>query len=166
MPQKKNPDVFEIIRARSNSLRALPNEISMLINNLPSGYHRDYQLLKSKIFDAFVCLDECIDIMIFMLGGIKIRKSITENQLYNSIFSTEEVNRMVKTGLPFRDAYKAVSGMLKNGTFSRTMLADYSHEGSIGNLCTAEIKARAEKIMENFRGTPSKEQEEKLMKYI
>lgn len=166
MPQKKNPDVFEIIRAKSNGLQALPNEISMLINNLPSGYHRDLQLLKSLIFNAFKDLGECIDIMIFMFRGIKIRKNITDNQLYNPIFSTEEVNRMVKSGIPFRDAYKAVSGMLKNGTFSRTMVADYSHEGSIGNLCNQEIKERAEKIMAGFKGKSSKEIEEKLMRYV
>lgn len=166
MPQKKNPDVFEIIRARSNSLQALPNEINMLVNNLPSGYHRDLQLLKSKIFNAITDIGECVDIMVFMLGGIKIRKNITDNQLYNSIFSTEEVNRLVKNGFAFRDAYKAVSNMLKNGTFSRTMVADYTHEGSIGNLCTSEIKARAEMIMKNFTGSNAKTLEEKLMKLL
>jgi len=166
MPQKKNPDVFEIIRAKSNGLQALPNEISMLINNLPSGYHRDLQLLKSLVFNALKDLGDCVEIMIFMLRGIKIRKNITDNPIYNPIFSTEEVNRMVKSGIPFRDAYKAVSGMLKTGTFSRTLTSDYSHEGSIGNLCNAEIRQRAEKIMESFKGKSSKELEEKLMKYI
>jgi argininosuccinate lyase len=166
MPQKKNPDVFEIIRARSNRLQTLPNEISMLTNNLPSGYHRDLQLLKSMIFNAFTDIAECVDIMIFMLGGIKIRRNITENPLYNPIFSTEEVNRLVKDGIPFRDAYKAVSGMLKNGSFSRTLPKDYSHEGSIGNLCSKEIHERAEKIMKSFKEVSSKDIEEKLMKYI
>jgi argininosuccinate lyase len=165
MPQKKNPDVFEIIRAKSNGLQALPNEVSMLINNLPSGYNRDYQLLKPLIFNAFKDSGDCVEIMIFMLKGIKIRKNITDNPIYNPIFSTEEVNRMVKNGIPFRDAYKAVSGMLKNGTFSRTLVSDYSHEGSIGNLCTTEIKQRAERIMESFNAKSSKEMEEKLMKW-
>ena len=166
MPQKKNPDVFEIIRARSNRIQTLPNEISMVTSNLPSGYNRDLQLLKSMIFNAFMDTGECVDIMIFMLGGIKISRNIIDNPLYNSIFSTEEVNRLVKSGIPFRDAYKAVSGMLRNGSFSRTMPSDYSHEGSIGNLCSKEIQERAGKIMDSFKGISSKELEEKLMKYI
>ena len=166
MPQKKNPDVFEIIRARSNVIRSLPNEVNMVTANLTSGYHRDLQLLKYMIFNAFKNTGECVDIMIFMLGGIKIRRNITENPLYNPIFSTEEVNRLVKEGMPFRDAYKAVSSMLKNGSFSRTLPSDYSHEGSIGNLCSKEIQDRAEKIMTIFKRISSKELEEKLMKYI
>ena len=166
MPQKKNPDVFEIIRARCNRIQALPNEISMVTSNLPSGYNRDLQLLKSMIFNSFTDIGECVDMMIFMLGGIKVRRNIIENPLYNPIFSTEEVNRLVKSGIPFRDAYKAVSGMLKNGSFSRTMPSDYTHEGSIGNLCNKEVKERAEKIMAGFKGISSKDLEEELMKYI
>lgn len=166
MPQKKNPDVFEIIRAKSNGLQALPNNISMLINNLPSGYNRDFQLLKTMIFNAFKDIEDCVEIMVFMLKGIKIHKNITDNPLYNPIFSTEEVNRMVKSGIPFRDAYKAVSGMLKTGAFSRTLVTDYTHEGSIGNLCNAEIRQRAERIMKSFNGKSSRELEDKLMKYV
>jgi argininosuccinate lyase len=166
MPQKKNPDVFELIRARSNRIQTLPNEISMVIGNLPSGYNRDLQLLKSMIFNAFTDIGESVEIMMFMLGGIKVRRNITDNPLYNQIFSTEEVNRLVKKGIPFRDAYKAVSGMLKNGAFSRTLPTDYSHEGSIGNLFSKEIQDRAEKIMKSFKGVSSKEIEEKLMKHI
>jgi argininosuccinate lyase len=165
MPQKKNPDVFELIRARSNSLQALPNEVSMIINNLPSGYNRDLQLLKPMVFNAFKDIGECLEIIVFMLGGIKIKRSITENPLYNSIFSTEEVNRLVRSGIPFRDAYKAVAGMIKNNQFSRTHPGDYTHEGSIGNLCNQEIKKRADKYMKTFRDTPIGELEENLMKY-
>jgi argininosuccinate lyase len=164
MPQKKNPDVFELIRARSNCLQTLPNDVSMLINNLPSGYNRDLQMLKPMIFNAFKEIGECIDIMVFMLGGIKIKRNITENPLYNSIFSTEEVNRLVRSGIPFRDAYKAVAGMIKNNQFSRTHPGDYSHEGSIGNLCNPEIRKRAEKVMKTFRDTSIGDLEEKLMK--
>jgi argininosuccinate lyase len=166
MPQKKNPDVFELIRARSNRLQTLPNEVSMVINNLPSGYNRDLQLLEPMIFNAFKDVEECIDIMVFMLGGIKVKKSITDNPLYNSIFSTEEVNRLVRSGIPFRDAYKAVAGMIKTGQFSRTHPADYTHEGSIGNLCNPEIRKRAEKVMKTFRDTSMGELEEKLMKNV
>jgi argininosuccinate lyase len=166
MPQKKNPDVFELIRARSNRIQTLQNEISMLIGNLPSGYNRDLQMLKSMIFNAFIDIGECVEVMIFMLDGIKIKKNITDNPLYNQIFSTEEVNRLVKGGIPFRDAYKAVSSMLKNGSFSRTLPADYSHEGSIGNLSIKEIQGRAEKIMRNFKEVSSKDLEKKLMKHL
>jgi argininosuccinate lyase len=165
MPQKKNPDVFELIRAKSNCLQTLPNDVSMLINNLPSGYNRDLQLLKSMIFSAFKEAGDCIDIMVFMLGGIKIKRNITDNPLYNSIFSTEEVNRLVRSGIPFRDAYKAVAGMIKNNQFSRTHPGDYTHEGSIGNLCNPEIRKRAEKVMKTFRDTPMGDLEEKLMKF-
>jgi argininosuccinate lyase len=165
MPQKKNPDVFEIIRARCNRLQSLPNEIALITRNLTSGYHRDLQLLKSMIFEAFINLGECIDILIFMLGGITVRRNITDGPLYNTIYSTDEVNRMVKEGMPFREAYKAVAGMIKNVTFSRTKVSDYSHEGSIGNLCNDKIVKRAELIMKNFNGAKSSEIEEKLMKY-
>ena len=166
MPQKRNPDVFEIIRARSNSLQALPNEISMITSNLPSGYNRDMQLLKPLIFNAFSEMGEMLDILVFMLGGIKVRRNITEDPMYNSIFSTEEVNRLVWSGIPFRDAYKAVAGMVKNGQFSKTQPSDYTHEGSIGNLCTDDIRKRAEKIMKTFKDTPIAELETKLMKHL
>ena len=166
MPQKRNPDVFELIRARSNCLQTLPNEISMLTCNLPSGYNRDLQLLKSMIFNSFRDIGEITDIMVFMLKGIKIRKNITEDPLYNSIFSTEEVNRLVRSGIPFRDAYKAVAGMLKTGSFSRTQPSDYTHAGSIGNLCNDQIKRRADNIMSNFKSLSLPGLEEKLMKYI
>ncbi|MBA4321868.1 MAG: argininosuccinate lyase, partial [Odoribacter sp.] len=129
MPQKKNPDVFEIIRARSNRIQVLPQEIAMITSNLTSGYHRDLQLLKSLVFNAFIETGDCIDILIYMLDGIKVRKDITEDSAYNSIFSTEEVNRLVKEGIPFRDAYKTVSGMINEGSFPHTAIKDYGHEG-------------------------------------
>jgi len=166
MPQKRNPDVFELIRARSNSLQTLPNEISMVTCNLPSGYNRDLQLLKSLILNSFRDICEITDIMVFMLKGIRIRKNITEDPLYNSIFSTEEVNRLVRSGIPFRDAYKAVAAMVKTGSFSRTQPSDYSHEGSIGNLCNNEIRNRAVNIMLEFKPKSAAELEEKMMRYI
>ncbi|HOU30749.1 MAG TPA: argininosuccinate lyase, partial [Bacteroidales bacterium] len=165
MPQKKNPDVFELIRARSNFIQSLPGQISIITNNLPSGYNRDLQILKSLMINAFNDIGECIEMLIYMLGAIKIRRNILDNPQYNSIFSTEEVNRMVRNGIPFRDAYKAVSGILKDGAFLRTMPSDYSHEGSIGNLCNDEIKARAEKLLAEFKTIPITALEEKLLKY-
>jgi argininosuccinate lyase len=165
MPQKRNPDVFELIRARSNKLQNLPNQIAMLTGNLTSGYHRDLQMLKELVFDSFIDLGKCIEIMILMLDSIKIRTDITDNPAYNSIFSTEEVNRMVRDGMPFRDAYKAVAGMVKNASFSKTSPADYSHEGSIGNLCNNEISANVNAIMKCFNGTKARDLADKMMKY-
>jgi argininosuccinate lyase len=166
MPQKRNPDVFELIRARTNVLQTLPGQIAMLTSNLPSGYNRDLQLLKQLVFDGFNELRECIEIMLLMMNNIRIRKNITDNPLYNNIFSTEEVNRLVKTGIPFRDAYKAVSQMVKNSSFSRTVISDYVHEGSIGNLCNSEIAALFEARMSPFRNTAPSEFAERLLKHI
>jgi argininosuccinate lyase len=164
MPQKKNPDVFEIIRGKSNVLQALPHEIAMLTCNLTSGYHRELQLLKTMIFNAFIEIESCIGMQLFMLKGIKISPSISENPLYNSIFSTEEINRRVKEGIPFRDAYKAVAQMIENGSFPATTTGDYTHEGSIGNLCNDRILLKAESIMKTFNASTPAETEERLMK--
>ena len=166
MPQKRNPDVFELIRARCNVIQTLPNQIAILTSNLQSGYNRDLQLLKQLIFDGFREIRECIDIMLLMLNNIKVKKNITENPLYNTIFSTEEVNRLVKHGIPFRDAYKAVSDMVKNSSFSKTTLVDYVHEGSIGNLCNQEIAALFEERMKPFKNTTAAEFADKMMKHV
>jgi argininosuccinate lyase len=166
MPQKRNPDVFELIRGRTNIIQTLPNQVTMLTSNLPSGYNRDLQLLKQLIFDPFGDLKECIEIMLLMLKNIKVRKNITENPLYNTIFSTEEVNRLVKDGIPFRDAYKAVSEMVKNSSFSRTTVNDYVHEGSIGNLCNEEIAKIFNSRLESFKNKSAAEFAEKMMGYI
>jgi argininosuccinate lyase len=166
MPQKRNPDVFELIRARANVIQTLPNQIASLISNLPSGYNRDLQLLKQLIFDAFVDLKECIEIMLLMLNNIKLRKDITENPLYNNIFSTEEVNRLVRQGMPFRDAYKAVADMVKKSSFSRTSVSDYVHEGSIGNLCNKEIADIFKERMKCFKNRTAAELADKMMHYV
>ena len=165
MPQKKNPDVFEIIRGRSNLIQTLPGQVAILTSNLQSGYNRDLQLLKQLIFDSFSEIKECLEIMLLMLKNIKIRKNITENPLYNAIFSTEEVNRLVKEGVPFRDAYKAVSQMVKSSTFSKTSVSDYVHEGSIGNLCNKEIAEIFNKRMKCFKPKTAAEFAQKLMEY-
>jgi argininosuccinate lyase len=166
MPQKRNPDVFELIRGRSNVIQALPNEIAMLISNLPSGYNRDLQLLKQIVFDAFDDVKECMEIMLLMLNNIKVRRNITDNTLYNTIFSTEEVNRLVKQGIPFRDAYKAVADIVKNGPFSRTSVNDYVHEGSIGNLCNEEIASIFSERMKCFKNKSAGELADKMMGYV
>jgi argininosuccinate lyase len=166
MPQKRNPDVFELIRARTNIIQTLPNQIAILTSNLQSGYNRDLQLLKQLVFDAFGEMRECIEIMLLMLNNIKIRKNITENPLYNTIFSTEEVNRLVRQGIPFRDAYKAVSEMVKNSSFSRTTISDYVHEGSIGNLFNKEIAEIFEKRIKCFMNTSAADLADKMMQHV
>ncbi len=166
MPQKRNPDVFELIRGRTNLIQTLPGKVAMLVSNLPSGYNRDLQLLKQIMFDAFSELQECLEIMLLMLNNIKIRKNITENPLYNTIFSTEEVNRLVKQGIPFRDAYKAVADMVKNSSFSKTAISDYVHEGSLGNLCNEEIARLFNENIKYFKNKTAAEMAEKLMGYI
>ena len=166
MPQKRNPDVFELIRGRSNVIQTLPNQVAILTSNLPSGYNRDLQLLKKLIFDAFDEMKQCIDIMLLMMNNIKVRKNVTDNPLYNNIFSTEEVNRLVKQGIPFRDAYKAVSAMVKNSSFSKTSVSDYEHEGSIGNLCNKEIAALFEERIKSFRNTTADEFADSMMKHV
>lgn len=166
MPQKRNPDVFELIRGKTNLLQTLPQQVLMLTSNLPSGYNRDLQLLKQLVADAFSTTEECLGILYIMLDNIKIKKNITSNPLYNSIFSTEEVNRLVKEGIPFRDAYKAVSEMIKSGSFSRTTLTDYTHEGSIGNLCNNDIVRIFEERMAFFNSCSAGELAEKMMQHV
>jgi argininosuccinate lyase len=117
MPQKRNPDVFELIRGRTSLIQTIPGQITNLVSGLPSGYNRELQLLKQLIFNAFADINECIDITIIMLDHIKLNENIAGNPLYNSIYSTEEVNRLVKQGIPFRDAYKKVSEMIGKGIF-------------------------------------------------
>src|SRR4030042_673475 len=157
MPQKRNPDVFELIRGRSNLIQTLPGQIAMLISNLPSGYNRELQLLKQLIFNAFNELKECIDIMIVMLDHIRITKQITADPAYKSIFSTREVNKLVKEGMPFRGAYKKVAGMIGKEIFSKTSITEYTHEGSIGNLCNEEIRRIFEERIKCFKSKSSAE---------
>ena len=137
-----------------------------MTSNLLSGYNRDLQLLKQLIFNAFNELEECVEIMLLMLNNIKLRTGITESPLYNTIFSTEEVNRLVLKGIPFRDAYRIVADMVKNSSFTRTTLNDYVHEGSIGNLCNNEIAEIFHRRMEGFRNSSASELAEKMMKHV
>ena len=140
MPHKKNPDVWELIRAHGNKLQALPNEITMMITNLPSGYHRDLQLLKESLFPAFQTLDDCIEMAKLMLQNIRVKPEILKDEKYQYLFSVEVVNNLVLQGLPFREAYKQVGRDIENGTFKPDTNVHHTHEGSIGNLNTAEVK--------------------------
>lgn len=157
MPQKRNPDAFELIRGRAHILQSLPGQVSILVTGLPSGYNRDLQLLKQLIFNAFTELSECVDMAVVMLENIKVNDNIAGNPLYNTIYSTEEANRLVKEGVPFRDAYKAVSSMIGKKVFEVTSLSEYVHEGSIGNLCNDEVKNLFRERMECFNSLQSGE---------
>lgn len=150
MPHKKNPDVFEIMRGRCNKLQALPNEIALITGNLPSGYHREMQLLKESLLPAFTELLNCLGMANFMLPQLKIRENIMQEELYKYAFSVEAVNNEVLQGTPFRDAYKNVGSAIAAGTFEAPATVNHTHEGSIGNLCTAQIKEMMEKVLADF----------------
>ena len=150
MPHKKNPDVFELIRSHCNRIKALPNEITMMTTNLPSGYHRDLQLLKEHLFPAFKTLRDCIEMAGLMLSNIEIKKDILADEKYKYLFSVEEVNKLVNTGMPFRDAYKKIGLDIEAGNFKYDTSVHHTHEGSIGNLCTSEVKKQMRTITESF----------------
>jgi len=151
MPHKKNPDVFELIRSRCNKIQALPNEIAMMITNLPSGYHRDLQLLKENLFPAITSLNECLEMTTFMLQNISIKDNILEDKKYAYLFSVEVVNELALNGTPFREAYKIVGESIDNGTFAPGKAVNHTHEGSIGNLCNEEIEGMMEEILSQFK---------------
>jgi len=140
MPHKKNPDVFELIRAKSNSIQSLPNELTMMISNLPSGYHRDWQLTKEVLFPKIEVLKDCLEILEFMLSYIEIKNNILEDEKYKYIFSVEEVNRKVLNETPFREAYKEVGLEIEKGIFYPNKDIKHSHTGSMGKLCNNKIK--------------------------
>ena len=150
MPHKKNPDVFELIRAKCNQLQALPNDIVLLTTNLPSGYHRDFQLLKEYLFPAFVTLNSCIDMMHLMISNMRVKQDLLSNQQYKYLFSVEEVNKLVLLGVPFRDAYKKVGGGIEEGNFTYSTSITHTHEGSIGNLGTEYIAAMMQQAIASF----------------
>ena len=150
MPHKKNPDVFELIRSHCNRLKALPNEIMLMTTNLPSGYHRDLQLLKEHLFPACKTLRDCIEMAGLMLSNVAINTGILNDDKYKYLFSVEEVNKLVNSGIPFRDAYKQVGRDIEAGHFSFSTVINHTHEGSIGNLCTSEIKAQMQKVVDSF----------------
>ena len=139
MPHKKNPDVFELIRSYCNRIKALPNEIMMMTTNLPSGYHRDLQFLKEHLFPAFTELKNCLEMASLMIQNMEVKKDILEDPKYQYLFSVEEVNKLVLTGMPFRDAYKQVGASIEAGKFTYSTALAHTHEGSMGNLGTAII---------------------------
>jgi argininosuccinate lyase len=164
MPHKKNPDVFELIRSHCNRIKALPNEIMMMTTNLPSGYHRDLQLLKEHLFPAFKTLKDCIEMAGLMLSNVEIKRDILADEKYKYLFSVEEVNKLVNTGMPFRDAYKKVGMDIEAGNFKYVTSVHHTHEGSIGNLCTQEIKKQMQTITESFPFTKIEKAASALLK--
>ena len=150
MHHKKNPDVFEIMRGRCNRLQALPNEIALLTTNLPVGYHRDLQLLKDILFPATAEIRRTLRMADFMLARLKVNDRILDERKYDYLFTVEDVNRLVLQGVPFREAYRRVGMAVQQGEYRPTREVHHTHEGSIGNLCTAEIRRKMETVMREF----------------
>lgn len=150
MPHKKNPDVFELIRAKCNKIQGLPQQILLLSNNLPSGYFRDFQIIKEIFFPAFDELIDCVRIAKFALDNISVSKNILDNPKYDYIFSVEAVNALVKEGMPFRDAYKEVGKLISDGKFKPDKSVSHTHEGSIGNLCLDKISEKKVAVLADF----------------
>ncbi len=150
MPHKKNPDVFELIRSYCNRIKALPNEITMMTTNLPSGYHRDLQLLKEHLFPAFQTLKDCLKMAALLLSNITIKEDILKDKKYSYLFSVEEVNKLVLKGVPFRDAYKKIGLDIEQNKFTYSTEVNHTHEGSIGNLCNDKIKTMMQEAVASF----------------
>ncbi|MGY8915495.1 MAG: lyase family protein, partial [Flavobacteriales bacterium] len=140
MPHKKNPDVFELVRGKCNKLQAVPNQLILITNNLPSGYHRDLQLVKEVIVPAIQDLKACLEILTFSLKEIKVNKGILEDPKYDYLFSVDTLNELVLGGMPFRDAYKKMGLEINTGKFTPKRDIKHTHEGSLGNLCLEEIR--------------------------
>ena len=150
MPHKKNPDVFELLRGKCNLLQSLPGQVSLLINNLPAGYHRDFQLLKEVIFPAIHSMKECLEMIAFVLPQLKIHDNLLDDPKYAYLFTVEKVNELVLEGIPFRDAYKQVGEMVEKNEFIPGDKISHVHEGSIGQLCNKEIFKKWKMIKDRF----------------
>lgn len=151
MPHKKNPDVFELTRAKCNTLQGMPQQIALICNNLPSGYFRDLQIIKELFLPSFDELNDCLRMVTLMMREIKINEHILDDPKYSLLFSVEEVNRLVMDGVPFRDAYKKVGMDIEAGTFTADQTVRHTHEGSIGNLCNEKIEQLMQQTIEGFQ---------------
>ncbi len=151
MPHKKNPDVFELIRAKCNKIQGFQNQITLIINNLPSGYFRDLQMVKEVFLPAFKEVEDCINIATLALKNMTVNTKILDDAKYDYLFSVEEVNRLVLEGIPFREAYKKVGMEIENGTFVPEKKVNHSHQGSIGNLCLDSISSKKEGVIGQFK---------------
>ena len=162
MPHKKNPDVFELIRAKCNKLQALPTQVTLIMNNLPVGYFRDLQIIKEVFLPAFDELKDCLNMTAYIINRMEVNRNILDNPIYDPIFSVEEVNRLAAEGMPFRDAYKKVGLEIEAGTFRADKHIHHTHEGSIGNLCNDKIEALMQQTIGSF-GFEKVEKAEKLL---
>ena len=151
MPHKKNPDVFELTRAKCNKLQALPVTITMIMNNLPVGYFRDLQIIKEAFLPAFDELKDCLQMAAYIINKMEVNEHILDNPIYDPMFSVEEVNRLAREGMPFRDAYKKVGLDIEAGNFTPNKDIHHTHEGSIGNLCNDKIQALMDEVMDGFK---------------
>ncbi|MDR1722749.1 MAG: argininosuccinate lyase [Tannerella sp.] len=163
MPHKKNPDVFELTRAKCNKLQALPQQIMLIINNLPSGYFRDLQIIKEVFLPSFDELKDCLTMTTQMMKEVKVNENILDDNRYTPIFSVEEVNNLVLEGMPFRDAYKKVSLDIEAGNFRPDKNIRHTHEGSTGNLCNDEIVALERQVFDSFNFDKVIDAERKLL---
>ena len=152
MPHKKNPDVFELIRGHCNRLQSMVNEVSLLTTNLPVGYHRDLQLLKDTTFPAISQMASCLEMATHALRHIEVRRNILDDPMYDLLFTVEDVNRLTLQGVPFREAYKKVAQEVQQGTYQPTRQLHHTHEGSLGNLCNAEIARKMERVLSQIEG--------------
>ena len=163
MPHKKNPDVFELTRAKCNKLQGLPQQITLISNNLPSGYFRDLQIIKEVFLPSFDELKDCLRMVTHMMREVKVNEQILDDDKYALLFSVEEVNRLVLEGMPFRDAYKQVGLNIEAGKFVPVKKVHHTHEGSIGNLCNDQISALMQNIMDGFAFNRVNEAEQQLL---
>lgn len=150
MPHKKNPDVFELIRAKSNKIQSLPQQVMLIMNNLPCGYFRDLQIIKEVFLPAFGELKDCLQMAAYIINKMEVNEHILDNPIYDPMFSVEEVNNLAAAGMPFRDAYKKVGLKIEAGTFRADKNIHHTHEGSIGNLCNDRIAALMENTLDGF----------------
>ena len=163
MPHKKNPDVFELTRAKCNKLQSIPQQISLITTNLPSGYFRDLQIIKEVFLPAFGELRDCLEMAAMMMERVDVKTDILDDPKYDLIFSVEEVNRLAQNGMPFRDAYKKVGLDIEAGNFNPDKNIHHTHEGSIGNLCNDRIKIYKDSIREQFNFSGVHEAEQNLL---
>ncbi len=163
MPHKKNPDVFELIRAKSNKIQSLPQQVMMIMNNLPCGYFRDLQIIKEVFLPAFGELKDCLRMTAYIINKMEVNRNILDNPMYDLMFSVEEVNRLTANGMPFRDAYKKVGLDIEAGKFVPDKSIHHTHEGSAGNLCNDRIKTLMEECLAGFSFGKVEEAERKLL---
>lgn len=164
MPHKKNPDVFELIRAKSNKIQSLPQQIMLIMNNLPVGYFRDLQIIKEVFLPAFDELKDCLQMAAYIINKMEVNKNILDNPIYDPMFSVEEVNKLASAGMPFRDAYKKVGLEIEAGTFEADRNIHHTHEGSIGNLCNDKIQSIMEDTLKGFNFERMTDAEKELLK--